>query len=163
MHAASLFITKYELKFRLFPQFQVCRDECEILEYDVCRKELEIARSQPMINHQLVLPDCQQLPVVGSTESYNCVRLDMPHVARQLIKPHSCFAGNGHDYRGTVSMTQSGLTCKPWHLSFKSTAVGVGGDKSHQNVELVGGHNYCRNPAGAEQEGQPWCYTNDPR
>lgn len=141
---------------------KVCRDECEVLEYDICQKELEIARSQPMINHQLVLPDCKELPVTGSTASYNCVRLSMPHVT-QLIKPHSCYKDSGEDYRGTISVTKSGLICKPWHLSFDSTAVGLGRSKSDQNVELVGGHNYCRNPAGQEQESQPWCYTNDPR
>lgn len=115
-----------------------------------------------MINHQLVLPDCKELPVTGSTASYNCVRLSMPHVT-QLIKPHSCYKDSGEDYRGTISVTKSGLICKPWHLSFDSTAVGLGRSKSDQNVELVGGHNYCRNPAGQEQESQPWCYTNDPR
>lgn len=48
-----------------FILFQICRDECEVLEYQLCQKELAIARSQPMISHQLVLPDCKELPVIG--------------------------------------------------------------------------------------------------
>ena len=30
-----------------------------------------------------------------------------------------------------------------------------------QNKEIVGGHNYCRNPAGEEQMEAPWCFTSD--
>ena len=81
---------------------QVCRDECETLEYDLCSQELAIARAQPMINHQLVLPVCAELPVVGSTLSYNCVRLGIPHVTK-LIRPHGCYVDDGAGYRGAVS------------------------------------------------------------
>ena len=133
---------------------QICRDECEVLEYQLCQKELAIARSQPMISHQLVLPDCKELPVIGSTDNYNCVRLGIPELT-QLIKPHACYRDDGSDYRGTVSVTKSGLTCKPWHLSLDSDGF--------NSIELVGGHNYCRNPTHNGHEDQPWCYTNDPR
>ena len=57
------------------------------------------------------------------------------------------------NFRGTISVTQSGNTCKPWHLFFT--------DNLNQ-VELVGGHNYCRNPNGKDALDQPWCFTNDP-
>ena len=68
-----------------------------------------------MLDYQIVLPDCNKLPVIGMDN--NCVRLGMP-LATQLIKPHSCFVQNGEDYRGTVSMSKSGRTCQPWHASF---------------------------------------------
>ena len=78
--------------------FQVCRDECELLEYGLCQKELAIARSQPLINHQLVLPDCKELPIIGASQSYNCVRLGLPNM-NQLIKPQNCYNDNGQEYR----------------------------------------------------------------
>ncbi|QQP41341.1 Tyrosine-protein kinase receptor, partial [Caligus rogercresseyi] len=93
-------------------------------------------------DHQLVLPDCKELPVIGTSGNYNCVRLGIPGVT-QLIKPHGCFR--------TVSVTSSGRTCKPWHLAPGNELA----------LELVGGHNYCRNPGGTGEQ-QPWCYTNGP-
>ena len=125
-----------------------------MLEHGVCKKELAIARSLPMLNYQLVLPDCNKLPVIGMDNK--CVRLGMTSLT-QLIKPqpHSCYANNGEDYRGTVSMSQSGSTCKPWYTSFN--------DKFRAKVELVGGHNYCRNPSGDDQKDQPWCFTSNTR
>ena len=132
---------------------QICRDECDVLEYGICHKELAIARDQPMLNQQLVLPDCGKLPVIGSSSDFNCVRLGIPSVAKaQLIKPHNCYTDYGGSYRGKVSVTRSGLTCKPWHLSFQ---------QDFKHIELVGGHNYCRNPGDSQDE--PWCFTSDPR
>lgn len=100
----------------LFFNPQICRDECEILEYDLCQRELAIARTQPMIHHQLVLPDCHELPVISTTASYNCVRLGMPSVSgQQLIKPHSCYKEDGHDYRYDPSDEEK---VKPTYLDF---------------------------------------------
>ena len=91
----------FRLKFQFHALFffQICRDECEILEYRLCQKELAIARSQPLISHQLVLPDCMELPVLRTPDSHDCVRLGMPNI-NTLIKPHSCFQEDGTDYRG---------------------------------------------------------------
>ena len=82
-------LTVFNIAYPLIT-FQICRDECEVLEYQLCQKELAIARSQPMISHQLVLPDCKELPVIGSADNYNCVRLGMQH-SNSLLKPHSCY------------------------------------------------------------------------
>ena len=92
---------------------KICRDECEILENDVCQSELAIAKRHPLLGHQMVLPDCEELPPIGTRESKDCVQLGFP-LANQLIKSHSCYKGKGEDYRGTRSHTKSGLTCIPW-------------------------------------------------
>ncbi len=66
---------------------QICREECEVLEFDVCRRELLLVRGQPMISRQLVLPECTELPRINSPEAYNCVKLGIPHVNEEpLIK-----------------------------------------------------------------------------
>ena len=56
---------------------------------------------------QLVLPDCKELPIVGSSQSYNCVRLGMPNVS-QLIRPHSCYTDNGQEYRFVLWLRNEG-------------------------------------------------------
>lgn len=134
---------------------KLCRDECEVLEQDICKKELAIAKSHPMIGHQMVLPECGELPQIGSRGNHNCVKMNIPKIG-QLIKPHSCFTDSGEMYRGTHSMTTSGHTCKPWR---EQIVV----DSLPHNLELIGGHNYCRNPSGAEQMSEPWCFTDDHR
>ena len=53
----------------------------------------------------------------------------------------------GVTYAGSMSVTQSGRTCKSW------SAAG-------QAWEGVGDHNHCRNPSGAGGRGV-WCYTTD--
>ena len=134
---------------------KLCRDECEVLEQDICKTELAIAKSHPMIGHQMGLPECGELPPIGSRASHNCVKMNIPNIG-QLIKPHSCYTDSGEEYRGTHSMTRSGLQCKPWGEQIRV-------HPHPDNMELIGGHNYCRNPAGEEQMSEPWCFTDDHR
>lgn len=68
--------------------------------------------------------------------------------------PHSCYADTGADYRGTHSMTKSGHTCRPWREQIVVEPL-------PDHPELLGGHNYCRNPEGDEQMAEPWCFTDD--
>ena len=130
---------------------KICRDECEILEHKVCRNELAIARTHPLLGHQMVLPDCEGLPPVGSRESHDCVKLGFP-LGQQLVQPHSCYQERGQEYRGTASTTRSGYSCVPWSHHQKEINM-------MEHLELIGGHNYCRNPE--QQEAEPWCFTND--
>ena len=131
---------------------KICRDECEILEHKVCKTELAIARNYHLLGHQMVLPDCEALPPVGSRESTNCVKLGFP-LGERLIQPHSCYQGRGEEYRGTAATTRAGYSCVPWsHHQEEDTMM--------EHLELVGGHNYCRNPE-PETEAEPWCFTND--
>ena len=69
----------------------------------------------------------------------------------QLLKPHTCYAGTGSEYRGTIAITKSNSPCLPWNRKPTSTS-------SH--LELVGGHNYCRNPSAFDSNlDEPWCFS----
>ncbi|MBN3307898.1 ROR2 kinase, partial [Amia calva] len=50
-------------------QRELCRDECEVLENDLCHTEYTIARSNPLILMQLQLPVCAALPLPESPEA----------------------------------------------------------------------------------------------
>ena len=65
---------------------------------------------------------------------------------------HSCYNEDGRDYRGVASRTVSNQECLPWNSQFT-----VGAAKTSEHPELIGGHNYCRNPGGIEL--QPWCFV----
>ncbi|XP_015784668.1 tyrosine-protein kinase transmembrane receptor Ror isoform X2 [Tetranychus urticae] len=130
---------------------QVCRDECEMLEHQICHLEYTIAKRHPLIGQANLLPACEKLAPSGSIESADCVRLGVPNVV-QVIQDDTCYQDNGENYRGTTSRTVTGVDCAPWHQQvFYKTA---------DYPELIGGHNYCRNPGGMES--QPWCFIREP-
>lgn len=76
---------------------------------------------------------------------------------------NDCFHGHsecysdpkGMDYRGTVSHTKSGHVCQAWSDQFPKVHTRTA--KNYPGGGL-GGHNFCRNPDGAEA---PWCYPID--
>lgn len=57
---------------------ELCRDECEVLENDLCRQEYTIARSNPLILMRLQLPKCEALPMPESPDAANCMRIGIP-------------------------------------------------------------------------------------
>ncbi|XP_062980541.1 plasminogen-like isoform X2 [Elgaria multicarinata webbii] len=67
-----------------------------------------------------------------------------------------CRRGNGQDYRGTESKTQTGVSCQRW--ADESPHVPNFSPNSYPNASLE--ENYCRNPDN-DKKG-PWCYTTDP-
>lgn len=56
----------------------LCKDECEILENDLCKTEYIIARSNPLILKRLKLPNCEDLAATDSPEAANCLRIGIP-------------------------------------------------------------------------------------
>lgn len=70
----------------------LCKDECEILENDLCKTEYIIARSNPIILKRLKLPNCEDLAAAESPEAANCLRIGIP-MAEPINKSKSTRGG----------------------------------------------------------------------
>lgn len=116
---------------------RICREECELLEHDLCRQEYALAKRHHLIGQQLPIPECSELPPLGSDTARTCISLDLPELSSN-VKQDTCYVDTGEGYRGTVQETANGEPCRPWshQMAFKSS----------EYSELMGGHNYCRNP-----------------
>lgn len=81
-----------------------------------------MAKRHPLIGQQLAIPECAELPPLGSKESVTCIRLGLPHLS-PIVKDHLCYKEKGMQYRGIVRETESGEPCRPWshQLNFKSS------------------------------------------
>ncbi|KAF2351171.1 Kringle [Trinorchestia longiramus] len=128
---------------------QLCREECEILANDVCKYEYLIAKTHEQIK-ELPIPECDDLPPITSHKHRSCIRLGVK-VEPLLEENEDCYRDSGHKYRGRSAITEDGLPCAPWHqmqLYFRTA----------EHAELIGGHNFCRNPGNTED--RPWCYVS---
>ncbi|NXJ59414.1 PLMN protein, partial [Rostratula benghalensis] len=65
-----------------------------------------------------------------------------------------CLSGSGQDYRGTISVTESGNTCQHWSSQSPHRHTHTPENYPCKSLE----ENYCRNP---NSEKMPWCYTTD--
>lgn len=66
----------------------------------------------------------------------------------EIVTSAQCFEGRGLYYKGTVSESESGLTCREWDISTRRRYM-----RSDINE---GRHNYCRN---LQYKRRPWCYV----
>lgn len=87
-----------------------------------------------------------------------------------LLASEDCMRSRGENYRGKISITESGHTCRRWPPRYYLRNDPLPPEHSwniltKQNVCFcsfyVGGveENYCRNPNGYPR---PWCYSTNP-
>lgn len=119
---------------------RVCRQDCEILENELCQKEYAIAKRHPHIGQQLKLEECQDLP----KDDPDCLRISIGAV---MVSDDECYWEKGDGYLGRVNVADNGMPCVEW-----SKQLHV---RLSDYPELAGTHSYCRNPGGVKE--QPWC------
>ncbi|XP_077287462.1 tyrosine-protein kinase transmembrane receptor Ror [Arctopsyche grandis] len=132
---------EFSMSRAAIPLRRVCREDCEILENELCQKEYAIAKRHPEIGQKLILEECINLPFDAS----DCLEIG---IERHSGSADTCYWETGLDYTGHVNVANSGLPCIKWSHQFIY--------KMTDNPELAGGHSYCRNPGGIEI--QPWCF-----
>lgn len=106
---------------------RICRNECELLENELCQKEYAIAKRHPAIGQILPLEDCHNLP----EESDDCSSLG---IAIDVDENEHCYWENGAKYRGTIAVSESGKPCLTWARLMKEIS----------DFPELAGQNYCR-------------------
>ena len=81
---------------------------------------------------------------------------DVPRCNPPEVKDPECSSGNQADYRGTMSITNSGFTCQNW---LKKEPHEPDYNYIEDSSTGIGDHNYCRNPHN--EDTGTWCYTVD--
>ncbi|XP_049290763.1 tyrosine-protein kinase transmembrane receptor Ror isoform X2 [Anopheles funestus] len=140
---------------------RICRNDCELLENELCQKEYAIAKRHPTIGQKLPLEECDDLPLqksvdgtilngiggLGSSGDMECMRLGID----LDIKPDDdCYWENGASYRGIMDRTKSSKICMRWSKLMHTMS----------EFPHLAGHNYCRNPPHAGPMDAPWCYVD---
>ncbi|XP_030383320.1 tyrosine-protein kinase transmembrane receptor Ror [Scaptodrosophila lebanonensis] len=120
---------------------RICREECELLENELCQKEYAIAKRHPVIGKKLPLEECQSLPHHKDCSSLG-ITIDVDNT-------EDCYWEDGSSYRGITEVSSTGKTCLRWSWLMKEIS---------DFPELIG-QNYCRNPGGVESS--PWCFVDD--
>lgn len=104
---------------------RVCREECELLENELCQKEYAIAKRHPVISI-VGVEECQQIP-----KQKDCSTLG---ITIEVDETENCYWEDGASYRGTINISQSGTPCVRWSTLMKEIS---------DFPELIG-QNYCR-------------------
>ncbi|XP_030636357.1 tissue-type plasminogen activator [Chanos chanos] len=71
------------------------------------------------------------------------------------VSNQECVQGAGQSYRGTKSVSKSGLKCLPWDSPAVSRKIYTAWRPDARELGL-GSHNFCRNPDG---DLSPWCHV----
>ncbi|KAJ8984042.1 hypothetical protein NQ317_012266, partial [Molorchus minor] len=129
---------------------RICRDECLLLENELCSKEYSIAKRHLVIGQIMELEICEQLPLEREASSKHCLTLGVGDLT--LNREEKCFWDKGKLYRGDQDRAATGEMCLRWSHQFHIPPS--------EYPELAG-HNYCRNPGDVEEE--PFCFVEQNR
>lgn len=106
-----------------------------------------------------IIADIARNSLIGvckEMETHTSEKVMNPQPVDSKVSPQECYSSsdNGAGYRGTASMTKSGLQCQNWNSQFP-----IRGSRTSNYYREAGlESNYCRNPDG---ESAPWCFTTD--
>lgn len=113
---------------------RICKEDCKLLETELCSKEYAIAKRHPVIGQILELEECEFLPEETENNAKECLKLGVDR--SQIVDPtDSCFWDDGISYRGVMNKSATGATCLRWSHQFHIPLS--------EHPELVA-HNYCR-------------------
>ncbi|XP_056631245.1 tyrosine-protein kinase transmembrane receptor Ror-like isoform X2 [Diorhabda sublineata] len=126
---------------------RICRDECLLLENELCSKEYSIAKRHLVISQIMELEVCEQLPTEVDISSKHCLTLGVGEL--NVDREEECYWDTGKLYRGVQDKSYTSKPCLRWAHQFHIS--------TSDNPELAG-HNYCRNPKELEKE--PFCYID---
>jgi len=108
---------------------RICREECELLETELCQKEYAIAKRHPVIGI-VGVEECQKLP-----QHKDCSTLG---ITIEVDETENCYWEDGSSYRGIQNLSITGKPCLRWSGLMKEIS---------DFPELIG-QNYCRYVVG---------------
>ncbi|KAJ8954467.1 hypothetical protein NQ314_007073 [Rhamnusium bicolor] len=111
---------------------RICRDECILLENELCSKEYSIAKRHLVIGQIMELEVCEQLPLEREASSKHCLTLGVGDLT--LNREEKCFWDKGKMYRGDQDRTALGEKCLRWSHQFHMPP---------SDFPELAGHNYC--------------------
>lgn len=132
-------VERFNFRYNATILRRVCKQDCEILENELCQTEYAIAKRHPHIGQQLTLEECPKLP----EDDPDCLKIVIGAI---MVSDEECYWESGSGYLGSTAIAANGMTCLEWSKQWHA--------KIAYHPELAG-HNYCRNPGGTES--QPWC------
>ncbi|XP_074031673.1 tyrosine-protein kinase transmembrane receptor Ror isoform X2 [Leptinotarsa decemlineata] len=125
---------------------RICKDECLLLENELCTKEYSIAKRHLVIGQIMELEECDQLPNDTEESSKECLSLGVGDLS--VNRDEKCYWDTGRLYRGDKDTSSSGKKCLRWSHQFHIPP---------SDYPELAGHNYCRNPGELELE--PFCFV----
>ncbi|VVC97361.1 unnamed protein product [Leptidea sinapis] len=143
-HNVNISLELFNFRYNSTVLRRVCKQDCEILENELCQREYAIAKRHPHIGQQLNLEECQDLP----EKDDECLKIGIETLR---VMDDECYWENGTGYLGKMNVASNGMQCLAWSNQLHVLISDY--------PELAGQLNYCRNPGSIKS--QPWCVVDN--